>query len=126
MLQSTSCRSGRCINKSGGVFCVCPSSFVCCVSLCDADHICPLYILLGAFFWPSQGQWCFFFSAKWYNLAAIFIAESRLQKPVIHACFHAGQVHIMHRLFVLLILMSLNNTFISLNRTEMPSSSSGL
>lgn len=74
------------LQASERVICARPGSFERCVSLCDADYTCPRCVLLAAFFWPSQGQWCVFsFAAKWYNLAAIFIAQSRLQGPVIHA-----------------------------------------
>lgn len=86
MLHSTSCRNCRCSNKSGGIF-----QLFCVLALCVACHCAKLtiYALAVSFWLHSSGQakasGVFFFSAKCYNLAAIFISWSRLQRPLIHS-----------------------------------------
>lgn len=112
------------LQASEGVFCAYPCSFECCVSLCDADYICPRCVLLAAFFWPSQGQWCFFLLLQNGIIWQLFLlhrADYRGQLFML-----PDQVHIKHRLFVSLILIWRNNTFILLNLAETLHGCSGL
>lgn len=84
MLQSRNCRKYKYIWWC--LVCVCIPALLCVKSHCVMLTMCALTLSPWLY---SSGQTkasgVFFFSAKWYNLAAIFIAGNRLQKPVIHA-----------------------------------------
>lgn len=108
MLQSTRWRNCRCLNKPGGVLCVeCH-----CVML-------TIYPFTVSFWLHSSGQAkanCVFFSILQNGIIwQLFLLQGAVCRGQLF--MSPSQVHIMHRLFVLQILMALSNTF-SLNRAN--------